>query len=305
LEAAAGAEAAGDAGFFAGGTTVSGEAGATVACGETADFTGAEAAGAGVLGVNRFAYEGWVTVAAGADGAGVTFNGGVGCGAGTWAGVGVVEAGTTDEGDDVGEVAGVALAAGAALSLAGASGFGVVAGGRDGLSFRMSDERLRCGVGAGAFAGVTAAGLGAGERSFATAAAPAASNDAPVIVSERLGGVDSSGSGEAEEGTEGVEGVAVGEDAEGADGFAPTGGAVTDGSGDVAGRFALLAESFCEGRMAVAPDVGGVRAGTVGGGVIWAVGASPDGTGFLVAVAGRAGMTGACAEPPGTVSAGA
>lgn len=219
----------------------------------------------------------------------------------------MVEAGT-DEGEGVGEVAEGALAAGAALSLAGASGFGVVAGGREGLSFRMSDERLRCGVGAGAFAGVTAAGLGEGERSFATAAAPAASNDAPVIVSERLGGVedgvDSAEVPVVDAGAEGVEGVAVGADAAGADGFAPTGGAVTDGSGDVAGRFAFLAESFCEGRMAVAPDVGGVRAGTVGGGVIWAVGASPDRTGFLVAVAGRAGITGACAEPPGTVSAG-
>ena len=120
------------------------------------------------------------------------------------------------------------------------------------------------------------------------------------------GGLVSTGMPEAA-GADGVTGAA---ELEGADVFvAPVGevadvaaGAVTVGRGDVAGRFALLAESFCEGRMGIAPETSGVRDGTVGAGVIWAVGASPGEMGFRVVAAGRAGMTGACVEVTGGVS---
>ena len=74
------------------------------------------------------------------------------------------------------------------------------------------------------------------------------------------------------------------------------GGALTAGKGAVAGRLALLTESLCDGRMpeergAIGP-AGRLSGGIVGGGVICAVGASPGGSVFLVAAAGRGGTVG-------------
>jgi hypothetical protein len=215
------------------------------------------------------------------DGDEGTFDDGVGVGrcAGTSAAGAVgIEAGN-EEVAGAGEVEAGVLLAGAAFSLAGASGFGVVAG----FSVRMSEERLRWGVGAGASAGVTAAGLGVGERSLATAAAPAASSDAPVIVRERVGVETGFGSSRiVMAGAEAavVVGMTTGAEIADAGGevFVMAAGAVTVGRGDVAGRFTPLAESFCEGRMGNEPETRGVRAGTVGSGIIWAVGASPGET---------------------------
>lgn len=115
----------------------------------------------------------------------------------------------------------------------------------------MSEVRLR---GGGFVAGalVTAAGLG--ESALAATAAPAASSAAPVSVGEGR-----------------FAGVAAGA------------AAATGGRGEVSGRFALLAESFCEGRMPV--DAG---ADGDGGALMEAVGAS-DGATFRKTVAGREG----------------
>jgi hypothetical protein len=184
--------------------------------------------------------------------------------------------------------AGCGAAAEAGVSFAGGWAVAPVEGGATLASPRMSEVRLR---GGGFVAGalVTAAGAaGLVERVVATTAAPAASSAAPVSpVEERLAGAD-------EAGTE-----VAGDCTAGAAGGVPAAGLlVSGGSGAVAGRFKLLAESFCEGR-----GPGFVEALDGVGALIEAVGAG-EGASVRDMVAGRGGMLGGCemeAAAPGCV----
>jgi hypothetical protein len=172
-------------------------------------------------------------------------------------------------------------------------------------SFRMSEDRLRGGVGAATLPGVTAAGRG--ERILAAPAAPAASSAASASgrverIDWEAGGVgvatSRAGAGGVALGKVGapVSGIA-GADMEGTGAFVTRAGwAVTRGSGDVAGRFAPVVAGAGEGRRA--------GAGMAASGVSCAVGASPEEAGFLVVAAGRGGTVGIGAGESGGVAVG-
>ena len=192
-----------------------------------------------------------------------------------------------EAGDGANEIVDFGLVAGAALSREGGSAGGVVDGGATVASFRISDVRLRGGVFvAGAPEGVTAVGFGA--RDLAATAAPAASSAAPVSAVVERPAVAADGAWASEE--EAAARVAW-FGASGAAGFvAAAGWAVSGGSGAVAGRFALPAEIFCEGRR---PEA--VVAAGADGALIDAAGACA-GAVVRSTVAGRGGMAGACPE---------